>query len=128
MTGESVSLYMPRLDGDCYEVFLAKLSQSYPNDLIALIKDSAPEHRKEDLDVPENVLFIALPPYSPELNPVERWFQEFRRALANRCFDTIDTLHDARTQVLKPFTQDKERLEILTNFPWWHFGISQLHL
>ncbi len=86
MTGESCSLYLPRLGGDCYEIFFAELAQSYPDELILLIKDNAPAHRKEDLDVPENVLFIALPPYSPELDPVERWFQEFRRALANRCF------------------------------------------
>ena len=106
MTGESCSLHLPRLDGDCYEVFLTELSQSYPNDLILLIKDNAPAHRKEDLNVPENVLLVALPPYSPELNPVERWFQEFRQALANRCFDTVDALHGAITQVLGPFTQD----------------------
>ena len=126
LTGESCSLYLPRLDGDCYEVFLAELSQTYPNDLILLLKDNAPAHRKEDIEVPENIISIALPPYSPELNPVERWFQEFRRALANRCFNTIDALHEALTQVLELFTSDKERLELLTNFPWWHFAVSQL--
>ena len=86
MTGESCSLYLPRLDGDCYEVFLAELSQTYPNDLILLLKDNAPAHRKEDIEVPENIVSIALPPYSPELNPVERWFQEFRRALGEPLF------------------------------------------
>jgi transposase len=38
---------------------------------------------------PENVSLLALPPYSPELNPVERWFQEFRRAISNRIFETV---------------------------------------
>ncbi len=126
MTGESCSLYLPRLDGDCYEVFLGELSQTYPDDLILLLRDNAPAHIKHDLDVPDNIIPVALPPFSPELNPVERWFLEFRRLLANRCFDTIDTLHEALTQVLMQFTTDKERLELLTNFPWWHFGISQL--
>lgn len=126
VTGESCSLYLPRLDGDCYEVFLTDLSQTYPDDLILLLRDNAPAHIKHDLDVPDNIIPVALPPFSPELNPVERWFLEFRRLLANRCFNTIDTLHEALTQVLGQFTADKERLELLTNFPWWHFGISQL--
>ncbi len=126
MTGESFSLYLPRLDGDCFEVFLTELSRTYPDELILLIRDNAPAHSKIELDIPTNIIPIALPPYSPELNPVERWFQEFRRLLANRCFDTIDALHDALTQVLELFTNDQERLELLTNFPWWHFGVSQL--
>jgi len=125
MTGESFSLYLPRLDGDCFEVFLTELSRTYPGELILLIRDNAPAHSKTTLDIPTNIIPIALPPYSPELNPVERWFQEFRRLLANRCFETIDALHDALTQVLELFTNDQERLELLTNFPWWHFGVSQ---
>ena len=126
MTGESFSLYLPRLDGDCFEVFLSELSRTYPDELILLIRDNAPAHNKNELDIPTNIIPIALPPYSPELNPVERWFQEFRRLLANCCFDTVDALHRALTQVLELFTTDHERLELLTNFPWWHFGVSQL--
>lgn len=105
---------------------IAELSQSYPDELILLLRDNAPAHRKQELNVPKNIITLAFPPYSPELNPVERWFQEFRRALANRCFDSLDALHDALTQVLELFIHDQERLELLTNFPWWHFAVSQL--
>ena len=28
---------------------------------------------------------------------------------------------------IKLFTSDQERLELLTNFPWWYFGVSQLY-
>lgn len=126
MTGESFSLYLPNLNGDCYEIFLAELSKTYPSDLIVLLKDNAPAHRKQDIEMPHNISPLDLPPYSPELNPVERWFQEFRRALANICFSTIDALHEALTHVLELFIRDKERLELLTNFPWWHFAIAQL--
>ena len=44
---------------------------------------------------------LLLPTYSPELNPVERWFQEFRCALANRVFETIGSPQDALTQFAK---------------------------
>ena len=126
MTGESFCLYLPRLDGDCFEIFLAELAQDHPDDFIILFTDNAPAHIKASIDIPNNIILLNFPPYSPELNPVERWFEEFRRALANKLFGTIDHIHAALTEVLEPFTQDKERLELLTNFPWWWFGIKQL--
>jgi len=126
MTGEQVCLYLPRLDGDCFEIFLAELAQDYPDDLIFLLTDNAPAHVKTSIDIPKNIILLHFPPYSPELNPVERWFEEFRRTLANKLFDTIDELHCALSQVLESFTRDQERLELLTNFPWWWFGVTQL--
>jgi len=34
--------------------------------------DGASSHRSKELNVPENVSLIRLPPYSPELNPAEQ--------------------------------------------------------
>lgn len=126
MTGESFCLYLPRLDGDCYEFFLQALSEAYPDDLILLLRDNAPAHIKKDIAQPDNIICIPFLAYSPELNPVERWFQEFRKALSNKVFTTIDLIHDAITETLNLFTDDKERLELLTNFPWWWFAVSEL--
>ena len=44
-----------------------------------------------------------LPPYSPELDPAERWFQEFRRKLSNRTFESVAVLHEALTRTLLPY-------------------------
>ncbi len=126
MTGESFSLYLPVLDGLCFECFLAHLAQAFPDEFILLFADNAPAHRKSDLSIPSNIIILNFPPYSPELNPVERFFQEFRRALANRTFDSLEQLHHALSHTLETFTADKERLELLTNFPWWHFGVASL--
>ena len=71
-TGESFCLYLSHLDGVCYELFLQQLAVRYPDDIIILIRDNAPAHCKQDIVLPENILPLALPPYSPELNPVER--------------------------------------------------------
>jgi len=125
-TGESFCLYLPHLDGVCYELFLQQLSQCYPDDIIILVRDNAPAHIKHDIDVPQSILPLALPPYSPELNPVERWFLEFRRALANRSFDSITDLQEAITAILKSYWQDPAALKQLANFPWWHNAVTQL--
>lgn len=127
MTGEEFSLYLPNLDGACYEVFLAELAKKYPDDVIIIVCDNAPAHRKKDLVVPDNVIHLFLPPYSPQLNPAERFFMEFRRALANKLFDSVKALQAAVTNILESFREDKERLELLTNFPWWWFGVKQCY-
>lgn len=125
-TGEDFCLYLPRLDGDCFEIFVQHMSRCYPDDLIILVRDNAPAHIKQDITVPENILPLALPPYSPELNPAERWFLEFRRTLANRLFDSLDALEAALTQVLTTYRKNPATLKRLTNFPWWHDALEQL--
>jgi hypothetical protein len=126
MTGDAFSLYLPRLDGACYQLFLSQLGKAFADDFIILIRDNAPAHGKKNLSMPDNLCGLALPAYSPQLNPVERFFLEFRRALANLTFASIEGIHQAISQVLAGFTADKERLELLTNFPWWWFAVRQL--
>ena len=125
-TGQDFCLYLPRLEGSCYEVFLKHLSQGFPHELILLIQDNAPAHINHKVSFPENIIPIPLPSYSPELNPVERWFLALRRALANRCFDSLEALEAALTDVLKSFWLDPDRLKQLTNFPWWHQAVEKL--
>lgn len=126
LTGESFCLYLPNLDAVCYESFLVELSNYYPNDQLILLRDNAPAHIKHDLEIPSNISPLALPPYSPELNPVERWFLEFRRSLANQQFDSIDQLEAALTIVLQGYWSNPEKLRQLTNYPWWQQAIDQL--
>ena len=126
MTGESVCLYLPNLNADCFEAFLRTLSEEYPSDFIVLVIDNAPAHIRLDLIIPDNITLLNLPPYSPELNPVERWFRELRYELANTLFDTIDDIHLALTDFLKQFWNDPERLQLLSNFPWWSFAVTSI--
>ena len=71
-TGEAFYLEMPALDTDCFSVFLGELGRAYPESLNVVALDGAPAHTGGALVVPENVALVFLPPYCPELNPVER--------------------------------------------------------
>ncbi len=82
-TGESFRLYLPSLDSRCFEVFPHELSHIYPDHQLVLVMDNAPAHLTRDLTLPNNISLLPLPPYGPKPNPVERWFLEFRRMLAN---------------------------------------------
>jgi hypothetical protein len=75
---------------------------------------------------PENVDFLRLPAYSPELDPVERWFQEFRRELSNKAFETVELLQQALGQALLPYWEEPARLRQLTGFSWWVEAINAL--
>jgi transposase len=53
-------------------IFFQELEQQYRQQPIILVMDGASWHKSRSLNLPENVEIIYLPPYSPELNPVER--------------------------------------------------------
>jgi hypothetical protein len=63
---------------------------------------------------------------SPELNLVERWFQEFRRTLAYRVFETVGSLQDALARVLERYWKEPARLRSLTGLSWWTEAIDTL--
>lgn len=80
-TGEGFYLEMPCLDSTCFSIFLGELGTHYGEDLCVVLLDNAPAHTARSLVVPENVVLLFLPPYSPELNPVERLWQDLKRRI-----------------------------------------------
>jgi transposase len=107
------------MDSLCFQTFLECLSEAYADHHLVVVLDGAPSHTSGQLGLPENVSLMGLPAYSPELNPVERWFLEFRRALSNRVFETIELLQEALTKTLEPYREHRSLLRQLTGYPWW---------
>ncbi len=125
-SGESFCLYLPGMDGLCLETFLERLGGAYPDHHLLVVLDGAPSHTSGRIAPPENMSFLRLPAYSPELNPVERWFQEFRRALSNRVFESVELLQEALNEALEPYWRDLTRLRRLAGFSWWMEAIESL--
>lgn len=107
-------------------VLLECLGEAYADYDLLVVLDGAPSHTSGQITQPENVSFLRLPAYSPELNPVERWFLEFRRGLSNRIFETVELLQEALTETLEPYWQDLDRLRRLVGFSWWVEAIESL--
>ncbi len=125
-SGESFCLYLPGMDDGCLEIFLGELSKAYPDHHLLVVLDGAPSHRSEQITHPENISLIMLPPYSPELDPAERWFLEVRRKLSNRTFETVALLQEALSQTLEPYCEDPALLKRLSGYSWWVEAVEEL--
>lgn len=107
-TGHSVALQAPLVNTGTMNVFLKMLSDDLGRDDVGvLIMDQAGWHKSKALVVPENVRIVYLPPYSPELNPVERLWAYLRsHFLSNRAYDDYQHLLDAGAEAWQRLTPE----------------------
>jgi len=59
-------------------LFLQQLSKQFPNDIILLCCDGAAWHKSQSLFVPDNIVLFFIPPYTPEMNPIEQIWKAIR--------------------------------------------------
>jgi transposase len=86
---------------------------------VALVLDGAGWHSSKSLRVPANITLVPLPPYSPELNPVERvWLYLKERFLSMRLHKDYEAIVAAATKAWKRLCADTGRMASLTSYPW----------
>ncbi|WP_259248819.1 IS630 family transposase [Salinibacter ruber] len=95
-TGQRFFTEHDRLNSDCFQVFLDRFAEAFPRSHNVLILDNGAFHKAKKLSVPRNVRLIFLPAYSPELNPVERLWQDLKDQVA---FDLYKSLAALRQEV-----------------------------
>jgi len=101
-TGEHFTLEIPYVNSNCMNVFLAEMSKEYADDKIVLVMDGAGWHKSKNLQVPDNIEIIILPPYSPELNPVERFWQHIKcHTIRNKVYKTLKELKNTVAEFIK---------------------------
>ena len=84
-----------------------------------MVLDQAGWHASRALSVPANVTLVALPPYSPELNPVERvWLYLKERFLSHRLLEDYTAVVDAACAAWQRVTGEPGRIASLCSYPW----------
>jgi hypothetical protein len=103
--GQSEFLYT---DGICKELdiyFLDQIGKSDPNKVHVVIGDGAGFHHKEGqrrpAEMPKNVHVLTLPPYSPELNPIEKLWDIVKDGICNVNWPSMEALEEHMTKVLE---------------------------
>jgi transposase len=107
-TGFSSALLAPHVNTGTMNAFLRVLSGEVdPGDLVVLIMDQAGWHKSGALEVPDNIVILYLPPYSPELNPVENLWGYMRgHSLSNRACAGYDHLLQAAGDAYRAITPE----------------------
>lgn len=97
--------------------FLRQLSKAYPDDHIILVMDNAIWHKSQALEIPDNIEFTFIPPYTPEMNPIEQVWAEIRkRGFKNRAFQTLESVIDKLQEIIQGL--DSETLKSIVHRKW----------
>ena len=94
-------------------------------DIDGWVWDGARGHTGEDMqavDAPQ----VVQPPYAPELNPVERFFRELRRAIEGRVYPDLQAKQDALEPILEAWQADPKRVRQLCGWNWIRNALEAL--
>ena len=109
-TGDSFFLVLPYCNSDWMSVFLDELSKQFPDDLILLCCDGAAWHKAKKLQIPDNIELFYIPPYTPEMNPIEQIWKELRKlGFRNEVFATLEKVVDRLCDTICALTNDTIR-------------------
>ena len=90
ISGDSFTLKLPNVDTTCMNIFLEEISKEIGESEAVIIMVGAGWHKSKDLVTPKNITIKLLPPYCPELNPVERlWLYIKQNTIRNNTISRI---------------------------------------
>ena len=108
-------------NGVCFQIFLDQLASEYPEYLNIVQLDNSRFHYSSSRKIPDNILLLFQPPYSPELNPIERVWHYIKQELSWENYENLDALKEkVRAEV--------EELSLLTiaSITGWDYILSAL--
>jgi len=106
INGDSFVWEINGVDTKIFEAYLKAFSEERPRELKIVIIDNAGFHSTKNIEVPEDIILINLPPYCPELNPSEKIWHYLKQKFKNKVFENIENvktwLHEAVNNHLTP--------------------------
>jgi len=117
--GRIASLILPWSDTITMSIFLRHTARQFAEEFCIIILDGAGWHHANELQVPENVGLIFLPPYSPELNPVEHVWEHLRKYhFRNQALPDLDTVEETLMSGIVSLIADPELVRSFALFSW----------
>ena len=116
----AAGLILPCVNTAAMNAHLAEIARTVaPGAHALLILDGAGWHGARHLAVPDNITLLPLPPYAPELNPVENvWAYLRANRLAITVFDSYDDIVDACCNAWNFFANDPKAIASITSREW----------
>jgi hypothetical protein len=119
--GVGAAIVTPTVNTECMNLHLAEIStQVTPGSIAALICDGAGWHQSGGkLTLPDNVVMLPLPPYSPELNPMENVWDYLRaNKLSTGIWDSYDDILIACADAWNWSVNDPARIRSIGTRDW----------
>jgi len=124
LTGEHFFLALPALDGELFQLFLDQFAQEDRTALHLVVLDNGPAHIARQLTLPANVRFVFTPPYTPEVNPMERVWEDLDARIAGATPATLSALLNLLSTELRAYTPTQ--LASLTGYPFFKNAVYAL--
>ncbi len=103
--GDSYVWEAQNVNKNIFHKYLTELSAHKPDEFKIIIVDNARFHSVKDFTVPNNIILINIPPYSPELNPCEQIWQYIKQRFKNQLFHDLEQLKswlEEQVKAMKP--------------------------
>jgi transposase len=116
ITGDAHYMISDGVSKNAFIAYLQDLSLYNPRELKILIIDNAAFHSTKDVQVPENIILVPIPPYCPELNPAEKMWQWFKDRGSMKIYKSLEELEDKLTQLIKH--TDNHKIKNITSYQY----------
>ena len=118
--GTAAGLILPYVNTEAMGLHLDEIARAVaPGAQALLIVDGAGWHGANAISMPDNITLVKLPPYAPELNPMENvWAYLCSNKLAISVFDSYDEILDKCQDAWNFFANDPNRISSITHRDW----------
>lgn len=120
-TGKLLALLLPDMRMQCFELFMEHFKQQtkrlHGHHPVVIIMDKAGAHQKAVCEQ-RGLAIEHLPRGCPELNPVERFFEELRKHLANQIFANLKQVENCLSRILNKYWRYPELISQLCHYPY----------
>lgn len=113
INGDSFVWEINGVDNLIFESYLKHFSEHKPKEYKIVIIDNAGFHSTKNIEVPENIFLLRIPPYSPELNPCEQVWQFIKNRYKNQRFKTMKKLKSWLHDIVK--NMSKKQIKSITS-------------
>lgn len=116
INGDYLMMEMDKMSRENFQLFLDEFGKTYREGFHMMVCDGSAIHWSKELNLPENLALIKLPPYCPELNPIERVWQEIKKHLKWKVWPSLQSLKDKVFEEISKLGFDE--IYTLTAWDW----------
>lgn len=114
ITGKSFYWETPIVNNLIFEDYLKAYASIEPKTLTIMLIDNAGFHATKNIQIPNNIILLRIPPYTPELNPAEKVWQWMKSKTSMKFFKNLNNLQNKITELVH--TLNKEKVKSIVNW------------